>query len=38
MPDREYWRFRKRVEANLKGERRAFVFQLRDRAMIAEAL
>ncbi|ASJ09319.1 methyltransferase [Thermococcus siculi] len=38
VPDREYWRFRKRVEANLKGERRAFVFQLGGRAIIAEAL
>ncbi|ASJ07140.1 methyltransferase domain-containing protein [Thermococcus pacificus] len=38
VPDGEYWRFRKRVEANLSGERRAFVFQLGDRAVIAEGL
>jgi len=38
VPDKEYWRFRKRVEANLKGERRAFIFQLGERAIIAEAL
>ena len=38
VPDSEYWRFRKRVEANLNGERRAFVFQLGDKAVIAEAL
>ncbi len=38
VPDREYWRFRKRVEANLSGERRAFIFQLGDKAVIAEGL
>lgn len=38
VPDSEYWRFRKRVEANLRGERRAFVFQFKDRAIIAEEL
>ncbi|WP_297465433.1 methyltransferase domain-containing protein [Thermococcus sp.] len=38
VPDSEYWRFRKRVEANLNGERRAFIFQLGNRAVIAEGL
>ena len=38
VPDSEYWRFRKRVEANLNGERRAFVFQLGNKAVIAEGL
>ncbi len=38
VPDSEYWRFRKRVEANLSGERRAFIFQLGDKAVIAEGL
>ena len=38
VPDREYWRFRKRVEASLSGERRAFVFQLGNKAVIAEGL
>ncbi|NJE84284.1 methyltransferase domain-containing protein [Thermococcus sp. CX2] len=38
IPENEYWRFRKRIEANLKGERRAFVFQFKDKAIIAEAL
>ncbi|HIP89280.1 MAG TPA: methyltransferase [Thermococcus paralvinellae] len=38
IPDSEYWRFRRRVESNLKGERRAYVFQYRDKAIIAEAI
>ncbi|ASJ03209.1 methyltransferase [Thermococcus profundus] len=38
VPERDYWKVRRRIEANLKGERRAFVFQLKDRAIIAEAL
>ncbi len=38
IPDSEYWRFRKKVENNLKGERRAYVFQYKDRAIIAEPL
>ncbi|NJE42016.1 methyltransferase domain-containing protein [Thermococcus sp. GR6] len=38
IPENEYWRFRKRIEANLKGDRRAFIFQFKDRAIIAEAL
>lgn len=38
VPDEEYWRVRKRIEANLKGERRAFVFKVGDKAIIAEAL
>ncbi|NJD99636.1 methyltransferase domain-containing protein [Thermococcus sp. LS1] len=38
IPENEYWRFRKRIEANLKGDRRAFVFQFKDKAIIAEAL
>jgi len=38
VPDEKYWRVRKRIEANLKGERRAFVFKVGDKAVIAEAL
>ncbi|ANF23460.1 class I SAM-dependent methyltransferase [Thermococcus piezophilus] len=38
IPENEYWRFRKRIEANLTGERRAFVFQFKDKAIIAETL
>ncbi len=38
LPDREYWRFRRKVEAGLNGERRAFVFQLGRKAIIAEEL
>ncbi len=36
VPQQEYWRLRKRIEANLRGDRRAFVFRLGDRALIAE--
>ncbi|WP_297419148.1 methyltransferase domain-containing protein [Thermococcus sp.] len=38
VPDSQYWRFRKRVEANLNGDKRAFVFQLGGRAIIGEGL
>ena len=38
VPEKDYWRVRRRIEANLKGDRRAFIFQFRDRAIIAEAL
>ena len=38
VPEGDYWRVRRRIEANLKGDRRAFVFQLGDRAVIAEEL
>ncbi|WP_457742662.1 methyltransferase domain-containing protein [Thermococcus sp.] len=34
----EYWRIRKRIEAGLKGEKRAFVFKVGEKAIIAEAL
>ncbi len=38
IPDSAYWSFRRRIESGLKGEKRAFVFQYRDMAIIAEAL
>ncbi|NJE04612.1 methyltransferase domain-containing protein [Thermococcus sp. M36] len=38
VPEGEYWKVRKRIEANLKGERRAFVFQFGKMAIIAEGL
>ncbi|WP_324735877.1 methyltransferase [Thermococcus sp. SY098] len=38
IPDSEYWRFRRKVENNLKGERRAYVFQYKDKAIIAEPI
>lgn len=38
VPDGDYWRIRRRIEANLKGEKRAFVFQFKDLAIIAESL
>ncbi|ASJ11228.1 methyltransferase [Thermococcus sp. P6] len=38
VPDRDYWKLRKRIEANLRGERRAFVFKLGERAIVAEEL
>lgn len=38
IPDREYWKFRHRVETNLKGERKAYVFQYKNKALIAEPL
>ncbi|AFL96102.1 hypothetical protein CL1_1907 [Thermococcus cleftensis] len=38
VPQEDYWRLRKRIEANLRGERRAFVFKVGDRAVIAESL
>ncbi|AEH23724.1 class I SAM-dependent methyltransferase [Pyrococcus yayanosii] len=38
VPDSEYWRIRKKIEAGLRGERRAFVFQVGNTAVIAEEL
>ncbi|WP_297508753.1 methyltransferase domain-containing protein [Thermococcus sp.] len=38
VPQNEYWRLRKRIEAGLRGERRAFVFRAGEKAVIAEAL
>ncbi|ADT83646.1 50S ribosomal protein L11 methyltransferase [Thermococcus barophilus] len=38
IPDSEYWRFRRKVENNLKGERRAYIFQYKDKAIIAEPI
>ncbi|NJE76085.1 methyltransferase domain-containing protein [Thermococcus sp. ES12] len=38
VPEGEYWKVRKRIEANLRGERRAFVFQFGKMAIIAEGL
>ncbi|AIF70191.1 methyltransferase [Palaeococcus pacificus DY20341] len=36
IPDREYWSFKRRVENGLMGEKRAYVFQFKDRAIVAE--
>ncbi|AEK72108.1 hypothetical protein GQS_01025 [Thermococcus sp. 4557] len=38
IPQEEYWRVRKRIEANLSGDRRAFVFRVGGKAVVAEAL
>ncbi|MBP1910830.1 methyltransferase domain-containing protein [Thermococcus stetteri] len=38
VPESEYWRIRKKIEENLKGERRAFVFKVGEKAVIAEEL
>ncbi len=38
VPEGEYWKVRRRIEANLKGDRRAFVFQFGKLAIIAEGL
>ncbi len=38
VPQEDYWRLRKRIEAGLKGNRRAFVFKVGEKAVIAEAL
>ncbi|AMQ17861.1 methyltransferase domain-containing protein [Thermococcus peptonophilus] len=38
VPESEYWRIRRKIEENLKGERRAFVFKVGEKAVIAEEL
>ena len=38
VPEEEYWRIRRKIEQGLKGEKRAFVFKVRDLAVIAEPL
>ncbi|BAD84996.1 hypothetical protein, conserved [Thermococcus kodakarensis KOD1] len=38
VPESEYWRIRKKIEENLRGERRAFVFKVGEKAVIAEEL
>ncbi|MFA4640264.1 class I SAM-dependent methyltransferase [Pyrococcus kukulkanii] len=38
VPEEEYWRIRRKIEQGLKGEKRAFVFKVRDLAVIAESL
>ncbi|WP_457752530.1 methyltransferase domain-containing protein [Thermococcus sp.] len=38
VPQGEYWRIRRKIEAGLKGEGRAFVFKVGGKAVIAEAL
>ncbi len=38
IPDTAYWSFRRRIESGLRGEKRAFVFQYKDRAIIAESI
>ncbi|AAL81183.1 methyltransferase [Pyrococcus furiosus DSM 3638] len=36
VPEEEYWKIRRRIEANLSGEKRAFVFNVKGLAVIAE--
>ncbi|WP_297547965.1 methyltransferase domain-containing protein [Thermococcus sp.] len=38
VPQEEYWKIRRRIEANLKGNKRAFVFRVGEKAVIAEGL
>jgi len=38
IPDKKYWQFRRRVEQGLKGEKRAYLFKFKDKAIIAEPL
>jgi hypothetical protein len=38
VPQEEYWRIRRKIEAGLKGEKRAFVFKVGEKAVVAEAL
>ncbi|WP_461866854.1 methyltransferase domain-containing protein [Thermococcus sp.] len=38
IADNAYWSFRRKIENGLKGEKRAFVFQYRDKAIITEAI
>ncbi len=38
VPQAEYWRIKKRIEANLRGERRAFIFKIGNKAVITEAI
>jgi SAM-dependent methyltransferase len=38
VPEKEYWKIRKKIEWNLKGDRRAFVFKVGEKAVIAEEL
>ncbi len=38
VPQAEYWRIKKRIETNLRGERRAFVFKIGNKAVITEAI
>ncbi|BAA30324.1 class I SAM-dependent methyltransferase [Pyrococcus horikoshii] len=38
IDEKEYWRVRKKIEAGLKGEKRAFVFKVGNLAIIAEEL
>ena len=38
ISDKEYWKFRHKVETNLKGERKAYVFQYKNKALFAEPL
>lgn len=38
IPDKDYWRFRRRVEQGLRGEKRAYLFKFKDKAIVAEPL
>jgi len=38
IPDKDYWKFRKRIEQGLSGEKRAYLFKFKDKAIIAEPL
>ncbi|CAB49940.1 class I SAM-dependent methyltransferase [Pyrococcus abyssi] len=38
VDEKEYWRIRKKIESGLSGDKRAFVFKVRDLAVIAEEI
>lgn len=38
IPDREYYSFKRRVEMNLRGEKRAYIFQFGNKAIITEKI
>jgi len=38
VPQEKYWKLRRRIEAKLRGSRRAFIFKVGEKAIIAEAL
>ncbi len=38
VPEGEYWKIRKKIEENLRGERRAFIFKAGEKGIIAEEL
>ena len=38
VPEGEYWKIRKKIEENLRGEKRAFIFKVGEKGIIAEEL